>query len=176
MGVEVEGAGDQYVETRIYRLASGSDNILPAHGTVLRAYQDGGPPLGTVFAFDEGTAGADETAWPRRQGLEGDTIVLILLLDTFGLEIVDHDGGKVLARKVGMRGGAITFSGVEQVNQLVLASRQHTMGRQALYRERTSHPDTSIIRIGSVVQIFDFGARGDAGVNLLLPAGTCVPP
>src|SRR5207253_1279683 len=109
MGVEVEGAGDQDVEARIDGLARSRDNVLPADGAVLGTNQDRGAALGTVLAFDESPAGADEITRPRRQALEGDAVALVLLLDAFGLEIVDHDGRKVLPGKVRIRGGAFTL-------------------------------------------------------------------
>ena len=98
MGVEVEGAGDQYVEAGVHRFAGGRDDVLTADRAVFRADEDRGPTLGAVLAFEEGGAGADEIARPGRHALEDDAIALGLLFDALGLEIVDDDGREILSR------------------------------------------------------------------------------
>ena len=62
------------------------------------------------------------------------------------------------------------------VDQLLLARRQHAMRRQALDRERPGDADAGIVDVGLVVEIFDIGARGDAGVDLLLAGDARFPP
>ena len=175
MGVEVEGAGDQHVEAGIHRLAGGGDDVLPADGAVFRPDQDGGAALGTVLAFDECAAGPDEVARPGRQALEGDAVALGLLLDALGLQVVDDDGGEILAREIGVGRGASALGGFDLVDQFLFARRQHAMGRQALDRERAGDADAGIVDVGLVVEIFDVGAGGDA--RRRFPAdGRCAPP
>ena len=121
-------------------------------------------------------AGADEVAGPRRQALEGDAVALGLLLDALGFEIVDHDGRKILPGKVRIGGGAFALGGIEQVDQFLLAGGQHAMRRQALDREGTGDADAGIVGVRLVVEIFDIGTRGDAGVDLALPGDPRLPP
>ena len=78
MGVEVERAGDQHVETGIDGLARCGHEVLPTNGAVFGADQDRGAALGTALAFYESAARADEMARPRRQALEGDAVGLVL--------------------------------------------------------------------------------------------------
>ena len=146
MGVEVEGAGDQHVEAGVHRLAGRRDEVLPADGAVFRADQDRGPPLGTVLALDEGAARADEVARPGRQALEGDAVALRLLLDALGLEVVDDDGREILARQVRVGRRAPALGGLDVVDQLLLARRQHAVRRQALDGERPGDADAASCR------------------------------
>ena len=76
MGVEVKGAGNQQVEARIYRLARGRDNVLPADGAVFGADRDRRAALGAILALEKGAVCSDEVAGPRRQALEGNTVTL----------------------------------------------------------------------------------------------------
>ena len=73
-------------------------------------------------------------------------------------------------------GRASTLGGFDLVDQLVLARRQHAVRRQALDGERAGDADAGIVVIGLVVEIFDVGARGDGGVDLLLPGDARLPP
>ena len=147
-----------------------------ADGAEFRADQDRGSPFGTVLAFDERAARADEVAGPGRQALEGDAVAFRLLLDAFGLEVVDDDGREILSRQVGVGRRASAFSGVDVVDQFLFACRQHAMGRQALDGERSGDADASVVDVRLVVEIFDIRARGDAGVDFLLPGDARFPP
>ena len=89
MSVEVEGAGDEDVEARVHRFARRGDDVLLPDSSVFRPDEDRGPALGTILAFDEDSARADEGTGPRCQALEDDAVALRLLLDALGPEIVD---------------------------------------------------------------------------------------
>ena len=119
---------------------------------------------------------ADKVAGPGRQALEDDAVALGLLLDALGLEVVDDDRREILAREVRVGGRASALGGLDLVDQFLLARRQHAMGRQALDRERAGDADRGHCRLGLVVEIFDFGAGGDRGVDLLLAGDAGLPP
>jgi hypothetical protein len=129
MGVEVEGAGDQDVEAGVHCLSPGGDKVLPADGAVFGADEDRSPTLGAIPTFDEGAARADEVAGPWRQALEGYAIALFLLLDAFGLEVVDDDRCEILSRESCGGRRASSPGGIDDVDQFFLACRQHTVRR-----------------------------------------------
>ena len=119
---------------------------------------------------------ADEIAGPGRQALESDAVALGLLLDAFGLEIVDDDGREILSSQIRIGGRAPALGGVDVVDQFFLARRQHAMRRQAFDRERPGDTHASVIDVGLVVEIFDIGTGGDRGVDLLLAGDASFPP
>ena len=64
MGVEIEGAGDQHVETRVRGLARGGDEVDAGEGAEFRADEDGGAALVLARLLDEAAFGADIFAGP----------------------------------------------------------------------------------------------------------------
>ena len=91
VGLIVEGAGDQHVESGIARFAGGSNQIGSRDGAELRADEDGGAFLSAVSAFEITAFGADQLAGPGGERGESDLVLLVRLLHTSGLEVLqDH--------------------------------------------------------------------------------------
>ena len=82
MGVVVEGASDEYVETAVGRFASSGHQVGPRDGAELGTDEDGGAfwiaGIGGVFRI--AAFGADPIAWPRGDGRERDFAFFVGLL------------------------------------------------------------------------------------------------
>lgn len=98
MRIEVEGACDHEVEAIVHRFARGSHEIAAPAGAELRSDEDRSAALDLVAfrAFHEAAFGTNLLARPGDHAFELDAVALVLLLDAFALEVLDHDGGEVV--------------------------------------------------------------------------------
>jgi len=167
----VEGAGNQYVEPGITRLAGGSNKVSALYGAELGADEDGGTFLS--LAFQVAGFGADQLAGPGREGDKGDTVLLVRLLNAGGLEVLHDHLGEGLLNSIFVA----AFLNLQWVDQIVvLINAQHAVGAEALHGEGTGHADLLLIVIWFIVEIFKFGPGSDGFVDLLLPGYAGLPP
>ena len=143
VGVVVEGAGDEHVETAVGGLPRRLHQVGTRHRAELRPDEHRSPPLGTGWrvlvilrlaqdgrrgALDVPAVGADEPARPRRQRREADAVLPVGLLHAGAPQVIQDDLAEVVARAVAVAG---LGDAVDHVAVLVHA--QHPVGRDALH-------------------------------------------
>jgi hypothetical protein len=79
VGVVVEGAGDEDVESGVTGFAGGGDKIGAGDGAEFGADQDGGAFF--LSGFDVAAFGADQISRPWRDGRERDLVLFVRLLN-----------------------------------------------------------------------------------------------
>ena len=169
MRLVVEGTGDQDVEPRLGRLASGGGEVQSLDGSEFGTDEDGSPFFG--FSFQIPAFGTDQIARPRGERRERDFVFLVSLLDSGGPQVFqDHLGKALLWFAVSTRFG-------QRIDQVVVfIDSQSPMGRQAFDGERPGDPDLFLVFVRFVVEVFKLGLGGDRGINLLLPGNPSLPP
>src|SRR5690606_19152072 len=105
VGVVVDGAGNQHVETGVGGFARGIDQVRADHGAELGADEDGcalylstltlPSPASRRRGRKVATFGADQLAGPGLQGGEVDLVVLARLLHAGTAQLVEDDAGEV---------------------------------------------------------------------------------
>ena len=173
MGVVVEGAGDEHVETGVACLAGGSDQIGARDRAELGADEDGGALFGAGCfpAFEVAAVSADQIARPRGQRREADLVFLVRLLHAGGLEVFqDHLDEVAFFAVAGFRLRCL----VDQF--VVFIDGQDAVGRQAFDRERPGDADLLLVLVGLVVEGFELGLGGDGSVDFLLAGDAGLPP
>ena len=103
VGLVVERAGNQHVETGVARLARRGHEVGAGHRAELLADEDPGAPLRPRLspAVDVAALGADVRTGPRRDRGEGDAVLLVCLLDARRRELFQNHAREVLLRAVG---------------------------------------------------------------------------
>ena len=94
LGIVVEGAADQHVETGVASLVRGGDEIGASYRSVLWADKDSGAAF--VFPFLITAFGTDEVSRPTGEGSEVDLAALIRLLHTSRSQLFKNDSRKVV--------------------------------------------------------------------------------
>lgn len=128
MGVVIESAGDQDIESAIGRLPRGLHQIRTRDGTELRSDENGGALFFAALAV--APFGAHKRARPRPDGRERNLIFFMRLLDSRGFKIFQDDVSKIF----GLAGLCLP------VNEfLVFVDGQRAMRGQALDRKRPGY-------------------------------------
>ena len=176
VGVVVEGAGDEHVESGVGGLAGGFHQVGAGDGAEFRADEYGCAPflLGLIAvpdpAFNIAALGADQIARPQGDGCELDAVFTMRLLNARRLQVLQNDLGKVeLPAKAALR----LRNAVDYL--VVLVDLEQAVRRDALDGERASYTYLAPVLVGLVVQALKLGAPGDGGVYLLL-GGRCGAP
>jgi len=170
VGLVVEGAGDEDIEACVARFPGGVYEVWTGHRAELGADEDTGAALGV--AFHVAAFGADEFARPAAEREELDAVFLVRLLDSGGFEVFeDH----VLEGSHAGDGRCLLHA--EWVDEaVVLIHTEHAVGAEALDGEGTCHADFLFVLIGLVVEVFELGLGGDAGIDFLLAGNAGGPP
>src|SRR5208282_1039366 len=148
MGIVVEGASDEDIEPSIASLLGGRYQIKARNGAELRTDEDRCAFLcpGLSVAFGVFALSADKMARPRSNRRKCDLVLLVGLLDSRSFQIFQNHLYKV---------GLIVFVTTKCPRLLeqfvVFTDRKHTVGREALNRERSGDTDFLVILVRLVV-------------------------
>ncbi|NJN61944.1 MAG: hypothetical protein HC795_10780 [Coleofasciculaceae cyanobacterium RL_1_1] len=173
MGVVVEGAGDQHVETGVAAFPAGFHEVLTADGSEFGADEDSGAFFGVGVGFEVATFGADVVPCPVGEAGEVNFLVFLGLLDAGGFEGFEDGLGEVTGGVVVLPIGSVRRDRVDEF--VVCADGEGAVGREAFNGEGACDADDVFVFIGFVVEVFLVGFGGDRGVDFLLSFNAGVP-
>ena len=178
VGVVVEGAGDEHVESGVGGLSGGGDQIGAGDCAKFGADENGSAALGATpirsGGFQIATVGTDQFTRPGGQGSEVDLAVLVGLLHSGSFEVFENDLGEVAFLAIAQTLIA-DFAGIGVDEFVIFIHAQYTVGGKAFDGEGTGDTDLFLVVIGLVVEILEVGLGGDGGIYGLLAGDAGLP-